>query len=68
MALSDARKKANAKWDSAHMATLGCKIKKTQAEKFKAYCESIGKTSNTVLREYVLSCISDEEDKAEQNG
>ncbi len=68
MALSDARKKANAKWDSANMSTLGCKVKKTQAERFKKYCESIGKTSNTVLREYVLSCINDVDEVSERNG
>ena len=57
MSVSEAKKKANAKGDSENMTTLACKIKKTQAAKFKAFCEKQGKTSNTVLREYVLSCI-----------
>ncbi len=26
--LSDAKKKANAKWDKAHMMILGCKVRK----------------------------------------
>lgn len=59
MAVSDAKKKANAKWDSENMATLACKVKKDHADKFKAYCSEIGKTSNAVLREYVLSCIGE---------
>lgn len=59
MAVSDAKKKANAKWDSENMATLACKVKKDHADKFKAYCSEIGKTSNAVLRECVLSCIGE---------
>ncbi len=59
MSPSDARKRANAKWDKANMTVLGCKVKKTEAEAFKAYCEVQGKTSNTVLKDYVLSCIGD---------
>lgn len=57
MPISEAKKRSNAKWDSANMATLACKVKKAQAEKFKGYCKAQGKTSNTVLREYVLDCI-----------
>lgn len=59
MAVSDAKKKANAKWDSENMATLACKVKKDHADKFKGYCLEIGKTSNAVLRECVLSCIGE---------
>lgn len=59
MAVSDAKKKANAKWDSENMATLACKVKRDQADKFKAYCAGVGKTSNSVLRECVLSCIGE---------
>lgn len=59
MPISEAKKKANAKWDSENMSTLACKIKKIQAVKFKKFCEAQGKTSNTVLREYVLECIGE---------
>lgn len=45
------------------MATLACKIKKSQAEKFKSYCSSIGKTSNAVIRDYVLDCIGENDDQ-----
>jgi hypothetical protein len=61
LAVSDSKKKANAKWDSENMATLACKVKKAQAEAFKAYCASVGKTANTVLRDYVLECIEGKE-------
>lgn len=60
MPQSEARKKASAKYHREHIASLACRVKKEQAEKFKAYCESQGKTSNAVLREYVMECIKDQ--------
>ena len=61
MAVTESRKKANAKWDAENMTTLGCRVKKDQADKFKTYCAEIGKTSNAVLREYVLDCIEEKQ-------
>lgn len=61
MAVTESRKKANAKWDAENMTTLGCRVKKDQAEKFKTYCAEIGKTSNAVLRDYVLDCIEEKQ-------
>lgn len=43
------------------MAVVGCKVKKEQADRFKAYCSEIGKTSNAVLRDYVLDCIEEKQ-------
>ena len=63
MPVSESKKKANAKWDSENMATVACKIKKSQVEKFKSYCFSIGKTSNAVIRDYVLDCIGEKGDQ-----
>ena len=62
MVVTESRKKANVKWDAENMTTLGCRVKKGQAEKFKAYCAEIGKTSNAVLRDYVLDCIEEKQD------
>ena len=61
MQVSEAKKKANAKWDNENMSTIACKMKKNQAERFKSYCIANGKTSNAVLREYVLLCIGEAE-------
>ena len=60
MAASEAQKKASAKYQKENIASLACRVKKKQAVKFKSYCDSIGKTSNAVLREYVLTCIAEE--------
>ena len=64
MAISEAQKKAAAKYHKENISSLACRVKKEQADKFKAYCKSIGKTSNAVLREYVLSCIGEESEAA----
>jgi len=61
MAPSDAQKRATKKYQKDNIASLACRVKKEQAEKFKAYCDSVGKTSNAVLREYVLACVAEEE-------
>ena len=57
MAPSESQKKASLKWDKENMTTLGCKVKKEEAVAFKEYCNDCGKTSNTVLKEYVQDCI-----------
>ena len=41
------------------MATLGCRVKKEEAEAFKEYAKEQGKTANTVLKEYVFQCIDE---------
>ncbi len=59
MPVSEKKKASNAKWNSKNLSTLGCSVRKEQAAAFKAYCEVQGKTSNTVLKDYVLRCIGD---------
>ena len=59
MAPSDAQKRASAKNQRENIASLACRVKKTQADKFKAYCSELGKTSNAVLRDYDLDCIGE---------
>ncbi len=58
MAISEAKKKANQKWDSANMSTMACKVKREQAEQFRAYCTNKGETVNAVLQGFVSSCIN----------
>ena len=63
MPTSEARKKANRKWDAENMATIACRLKKEQAEKFKRLAESKGTTANQMIKEYVLAQIAEEEQK-----
>ena len=60
MAPTDAQKRASAKYQRENIASLACRVKKNQAEKFRAYCADKGKTANAVLRDYVLDCIGEE--------
>ena len=64
MAVSEAQKKASAKYQEKTIASLACRVKKEHAERFKAYCAEQGKTSNAVLRAFVMECIgeNDKED------
>lgn len=55
--MNDAQKRARDKWDKENMITLGCKVKRTEAEEFKKYASNKGKTANTILKEYVIECI-----------
>ena len=57
MSVSDAQKRASNKYIAEHMATLGCKVKKEQAEAFRDYCLKKGVTTNAALKEYVMRCI-----------
>ena len=64
------KRRANDKWDKENMTTLGCKVKKEDAATFKEYAARRGKTSNTVLREFVIQCADetinrDKEEEAE---
>ncbi len=43
------------------IASLACRVKKEQAEAFKAHCENIGKISNAVLKDFVPGCIGEQE-------
>ena len=61
MPVSEKKKASNARWDRENMTTLGCRVKKEEAALFKAYCAQEGKTSNTVLKEYVMECIEGSE-------
>lgn len=62
MAVSESQKRASNKYNREHMATLGCKVKKEEAAAFKECCERKGKTTNTVLKEFVLETIEQEKE------
>ncbi len=72
MAISEAQKKASNKYNKEHMATLGCKVTKEQAQAFKEHCQNKGSTANKVLRDFVFESIglqnpASKEDKTTNN-
>lgn len=62
---SEAQKNSRNKWDKQNMATLGCKVKKEQAERFKEYANTQGKTANAVLKDFVMEKIGEKSDTNE---
>lgn len=57
MAITEAHKRANQKWDKQNMMTLGVRLKKTDALAFKEYAASQGRTANAILKDYVFSVL-----------
>lgn len=51
MPITDARRRANQKWDAGNMVCQTIKVKKTLLEDFKAACAARGDKVNTVLRQ-----------------
>ena len=53
------KRRANLKWDRRNLVTVGCKVKRLEAQAFQAYCKELGKTPYTVLSEFIMMCIPD---------
>lgn len=60
MAISDAKKRADAKWHKANTKNLSCNVSLDEHAAFKRYAEQQGKTISAVLLEYVRSCIAED--------
>ena len=67
MSVSDGQKKARDKWDKENMSVLGCKVKKSQAVKFKAIAAERGTTANGLLKNFVLDTIGETDDSERDN-
>ena len=59
MAVSEAHKRGNRKWDKENMKIVACKLRKEQAERFKLYAEEKGTTVNVLIKNFVLEKIGD---------
>ena len=57
MAVSEAKRRANDKYDRAHYTRATCKIRKEDMERFKAKCESIGTTPNATIKGFIKEFI-----------
>lgn len=55
--LTDARKRATAKWNKENLITLSCKVKKDLAVEFRGYCKEQNTTANAVLQAYVKKVV-----------
>ena len=57
MAVSESRKKANAKWDKENMLTLSVRLKKEIVEQFRQKASENGVSANSVLKQFVEDYI-----------
>ena len=57
MATSEARKRANAKWDKQNMTTIAARVRRDEREAFRELCEKNGTNINAVLLEAMRSYI-----------
>ena len=58
MAVSDAKRKSNEKWDKENMAYQTVKVRRELLEQFKETCAERGDRVNTVLREAMETYIT----------
>ena len=63
MPVTESRRRANDKWDKENMATLACKVKKADAEKFREKAKREQQTANAVLARFVKAYIADDQQK-----
>ena len=63
--VTEAKKRSNAKWDMENMTMLGCKVRKTKADEFKAACRLSGTTPNAVFRQAMDEFLEDYHNKEE---
>lgn len=68
MAVSESRRRANKKWDAANMTTLGCRMRKADAEIFKAACKDSGTTVNAVFTRAAAEFIAEYSAGKKMNG
>ena len=58
MALTEAKKQSNAKWDKENMAYQTVKVRRELLDQFKAECARRGDKVNTILREAMEDYIA----------
>jgi len=57
--VSEAKKKSNYKWDKKNMCNLSCRVKRTDAEKYKAAAKAKGTNINAVLKKALDELLED---------
>lgn len=57
MPVPESKRKANDRWDKSNMSILSCKVRKQEAEQFRARAAEEGMSPNAILAGYVRSYI-----------
>lgn len=67
MAVSEAKKRADAKYHKSHFKNAACALSLEQYEQFRRYAEQHGKTVTGMVKSLILDCLADME-QTEQRG
>lgn len=57
--ISEAKKRADAKWNKENRANVAACMSREEVEQFKRYAAQQGTTTNALIRQYVHQCISE---------
>ena len=63
MPLSEARKRANKKWDAANMQNLSIKVRREYADRIRAATAAAGTTPAAIMRQ-ALDAFMEEKERA----
>lgn len=63
--VTDAQRRARNKYDSAHMAVLSCKLRREDAEAFKAACQAAGTSPNAIFRAAIAQFMGAQDAQAD---
>lgn len=58
---TDAQKRARNKWDAANSTVIGCKMRRDDADAFKAAAQADGTTPNELIRDWIGDYMNREE-------
>lgn len=59
MAITEAHKNGNRKWDKDNMRSVSCRLRTDEAESFKKWCGINNTTPGAMLKNYVYKCIEE---------
>lgn len=63
MPISEARKRANKKWNTENLTSFTVKLNKEKTEKFRAAAAAAGTTPTTIIKQAIETFIRDNEIK-----
>lgn len=64
---TEAQKKSRNKWDAENMTVLGCKVRKSIADDFKAACKAVGTSPNEIFRHALEDFMRDPKKSEKQH-
>lgn len=63
MSVSEAKRRANNKWDAANMCHIACKMRRDVADEFRTLAERNGTNPNALIREWIMEYIQQHRDE-----